>query len=175
MSVLGTAASPLATEMSAWWILLGGLLLWFAVGFRKTFAAYGKPVRRASELIGLYAAGEGIGSGIFPANRVDGVLTPLGYMHNAVSGIGVIGLMLIPVVLLPLFPKACFPRMHSFTWGVLVLGTSAIVLFLTSRSVPAWAYEGLWQRLFTAVYYLYLVVLAYFMRDGTQNGHPVPV
>jgi hypothetical protein len=99
MSKLGASVSPVADEVSLWWIIMGLLFIFFGTGFRKAFSEKGLYARAASWLIILYGFGEGIGSGAFKANRIPDGLTFSLIIHDILGGIGVAAILLLPLVM----------------------------------------------------------------------------
>jgi hypothetical membrane protein len=72
MSSLGSSTSPVSDIISAWWVILGILMIIFAFGFRAAYPHDNKYVRIVFWLLILYGLGEGLGSGLFKADRVSG-------------------------------------------------------------------------------------------------------
>jgi hypothetical protein len=168
LSKLGATASPVGRMISGWWLLLSILITFFGIGFYQSFNHKGKPVLIATWLIIIYALGEGMGSGLFPANYIEHGLTFSLIIHDAFSGIGVGSIIILPLVMLNLFPKEKFRYFYMYSILVTVVGLLMLILFSIAKifNNPDYiilSYKGLWQRLMNANYYLYLVVLAGYM------------
>jgi len=114
--------------------------------------------------------GEGLGSGLFPANRVDSHLTFSYYVHNTIGGVGLLALIALPLVLLPVFERKHFRAMFRFSWFVAVAGILLFMMFTFSKllhpSEGLFSLKGLWQRLYLVDYYIYLIVIAVMMMVG---------
>ncbi len=167
MSALGASGSPVARLASAWWVLIGILFILFAAGYRRVYTSAGPRYKIVSWLIALYGAGEGIGSGIFPGNRIGGHLTPLGIVHITLGVLGVAAIMVLPFVMLGTFSKAQNIVMRYFSLAAAASGIITVLLFNLSNVINAadtvFSYRGLWQRVFVFIYYVYLMVIAYRM------------
>ena len=165
ISALGASGSPIAREVSLWWIFLGLIFLTFAFAYRMSNDTNNPVLRITSWLIAAYAVGEEIGSGMFPGNHLAGHLTAMGIIHNIVGGIGIVALALIPFVLMKYYTRAIHPAFNRFLLTISMTGIFFFLLFSISRfSLPElqWfrSWHGLWQRLFVANYYIMLVVIA---------------
>jgi hypothetical protein len=166
LSELGVSASPVSSLISAWWGILGGLFVIFAIGVRKAYPDGGKIIRWASWLIIIYGLGDGVSSGVFKISRfADGQLTNIGLVHDGLGGIGVAAIMILPFVLLKFFPKETNRGFHRFSWVILVAGPVMLILFSIAKMLDNpdnffVMYKGLWQRLMSLVFYSYLIVLA---------------
>jgi hypothetical membrane protein len=71
MSSLGVSCSPVSSEISIWWIIMGVLFIIFAFGLEKAFFNKGRYAKIAAGLIICYGLGEGIGSGVFKADLIN--------------------------------------------------------------------------------------------------------
>lgn len=170
MSVLGESASPVASIISTWWVVMGFLFVLFGIGFRLAFSGKDRPAVIASWMMIVYGLGEGLGSGLFPANRVDSHLTFSYYVHNTIGGVGLLALIALPLVLLPVFERKHFRAMFRFSWFVAVAGILLFMMFTFSKllhpSEGLFSLKGLWQRLYLVDYYIYLIVIAVMMMVG---------
>lgn len=167
LSSLGVSTSPVAAAVTVWSVILGLLFVFFAFGFRETFHTYGKQVNIASWLIVLYGLGEGVASGVFRADTVNGHLTTLAYLHDFLGGIGVVALLILPFVMRKVFSAFSFPIFFRFTGIVSAVGLISTLLFSFRLEYFAgsflYNYSGLWQRIFLLNYYTYFVVIAIMM------------
>jgi hypothetical protein len=168
LSKLGATISPVSQIISDWWILLSLLFTFFAAGFYFSFKKKGKPANIATLLIIIYALGEGMGSGLFPANYIKHGLTFSLIIHDTLSGIGVGSIIILPLVMLYLFPREKFRYFYILSIIVTVIGLSMLILFSIAKiyNDPDYiilSYKGLWQRLMNANYYIYLIVIAVIM------------
>lgn len=172
ISALGSNTSPIAGAVSAWWIILGCVFLFFAFAYRAGRSSN----RVVFLLIVLYAVCEELGSGLFPGNHLDHHLTLTGWIHNVLGAVGVAGLVAVPFVLMR---DSMVRKRKPFLQFLKIASASGLIFFLlfsVSRlSTPSLAllrsYHGLWQRLFVANYYVILVVLAAFQ---LKNAPAIP-
>ena len=167
-SMLGATASPVASMTSTWWIVLGILFTIYGLGFLLTYKEYGKTARLAAWLIVLYGIGEGMGSGIFPANYVNGNLTFSGKVHDTLGGLGIAGMFILPLLVRRIIPEKKHPVLYSSAIPVIAFGLLALILFSIAKlkSQPVefiTTWKGLWQRLLTLNFYIYLDILAVVM------------
>jgi len=164
MSSLGSSASPVSEIVSAWWIFLGILMIIFAFGFRAAFSPGDKYVKIVFWLLILYGLGEGLGSGLFKADRISGSYSTSFIIHDILGGAGILAILILPLVvqrIKPLFSSRGFIRYSIIT---VILGTLFLVLFsfrfIGNENNILAKYKGLWQRLFVLVYYIFLMTIA---------------
>jgi hypothetical protein len=165
ISALGASGSPIARFVSGWWVFLGMVFLLFSFAYGKSNFLHHPAQKISAWLIGVYAIGEEIGSGLFPGNHLAGHLTVTGIVHNVIGGIGVIALVAIPFVLMKKYTRTGHA---AFNWFLLIISMTGILFFLLfSISRPALpemhvfrSWHGLWQRFFIANYYIMLAVIA---------------
>ena len=167
MSALGISSSPVSGIISTWWIMLGFLMLLFAIGFGKAFDFDNKDVRVAALFLVLYGLGEGIGSGIFKADQVNNSMTLSAIIHEIMGGIGIVSILLLPLVMNKIISRTTNPGFHLFSLIIFFLGLFLLAMFLV-RILPredneVSLYKGLWQRLFVFNYYLYMIAIAVIM------------
>lgn len=173
MSALGASKSPVSFEMSSWWILMGTFFILFGITFRKAFDKNLSYVKIASWIFIFYGIGEGIGSGAFKADHIlNGYTTSL-IIHDTVGGIGVLGILALPLIMMRIIPKEDNRSFHRLSKVIFVAGISMISLFLF-RYLPDknnffLIYKGLWQRLFMLNTYVYITVIAIIMIKENQN------
>jgi hypothetical protein len=167
MSALGASASPVSAIMSAWWVMMGILMIFFATGYRMTFSGKGKYAILAALLISLYGFGEGIGSGMFKADHLQTGMTTGAVMHDILGGIGVASILLLPLVMLKVIPKTEDRSFYRMSQIILITGFLTVSLFLfrysSNENTILSEYKGLWQRLFMLNTYIYLFVVAVIM------------
>ena len=164
MSSLGASVSPVSEIISWWWVVLGMLIILFALSFFMAFSP-GKYVRAATWLLILYGLGEGLGSGLFKADLSGSMLTRSAWIHDALGGIGVAALVVLPLFMQQIIPRSPHRGFYFFSTFVLISGILLLLLFLaryTEIKILA-DYKGLWQRLFVFDYYVYLLSIAIFM------------
>jgi hypothetical protein len=161
MSQMGIASSPVARQISLSWILMGIFLILFGLGLRFAFEKNKRSAIIICWLLILYGFGEGLISGIFPADKA-GVVhhTLIGYVHNLIGGIGVISLMLFPLFMIKLLPD-----IKWITVPVLIIGSIGVIMFAIGRLYAAPTnflaiYKGTWQRLYVFTYYAYIIIIA---------------
>jgi hypothetical membrane protein len=167
MSSLGSSESPVSNIISAWWVILGILMILFAFGFRAAFSPGDKYARIVFWLLLLYGLGEGLGSGLFKADRVSGSYTTSFIVHDVLGSAGVFAILVLPLIVQKIKPFFSSPGFIRFSWITLIVGTLFLILFSfrfikNGNNVIA-DYKGLWQRLFILVYYIYLVTIAFRM------------
>jgi hypothetical protein len=163
MSQLGIASSPVAMEISVSWILMGIMLIIFGPGLRFAFEGNKRSAIIICWLLILYGFGEGLVSGIFPADKAGEAHTWIGYVHNLIGGVGVIAIMIFPLFMINLLPE-----IKWITIIVLIIGTIGVILFGIGRLIASptnflAVYKGSWQRLYVFVYYIYIIIIAVYM------------
>jgi hypothetical membrane protein len=167
MSSLGSSFSPVSDIISLWWIILGILMIMFAFGFRAAYSPGDKYVKIAFWLLILYGLGEGLGSGLFKADRVSGSYTTSFIVHDILGGAGVIAILILPLIvqkIKPFFSSIGFIRFSRIT---IILGILFLILFSfrfvgNGNNLLA-RYKGLWQRLFILNSYIYISFIAFRM------------
>lgn len=165
MSSLGSSDSPVSVIASAWWIILGILMIIFAFGFKEAFSQEdNKFVKITFWMLILYGLGEGLGSGLFKADRISGSYTTSFIVHDILGGAGVLAILILPLIvprIKPFFSSRSFIRYSRITF---ILGILFLVLFsfrFTGNDNNVLAkYKGLWQRLFVLIFYIYITVIA---------------
>lgn len=167
MSSLGASISPVSDAISIWWICIGIVFICFGIAFRKTFYDHSKNIKWGALLIILYGLGEGIGSGLFKADKIDGRMTLSFMMHSLAGGVGVVAALLLPLVLRKAIATERKSQFYIFSWIICAFGLLTTVLF-TFRFSPNETnfislYKGLWQRLFLLNLYVYFTVLSVIM------------
>jgi len=167
MSSLGASISPVSNIISIWWICIGMVFICFGVIFWKTFNGNSKNIKLGSLLIIFYGLGEGIGSGLFKADKIDGKMTNSFLLHSLAGGIGVLAALLLPLVLRKAIVTQKKSQFYIFSWIIFAVGLITTILF-TFRFSPnednfISLYKGLWQRLFMLNLYVYFIVLSVIM------------
>jgi hypothetical protein len=167
MSLLGTSGSPVSHIISLWWIILGFLIIIFAIGFRFAFSPPGINLKISFWLLVIYGVGEGIGSGLFKANGGENSMTSSYIIHDIFGGAGVLAILILPLAVARILPFSLSLFFRRFSWFVLICGTLLLILFTfrftgSVSTFPA-KYTGLWQRLFVFDFYIYLLVIASVM------------
>jgi hypothetical protein len=170
MSSLGSSASPVSDTISAWWVLLGILIIIFAFGFKAAYSPGDKYVKIAFWLIVLYGLGEGMGSGFFKADLVDGSFTISFFVHDILGSFGIIAILILPIIMQKIVQFSTSPGFIKFLRVVLILELLFFVLFsfrflgsknnIINEIIKC---KGLWQRLFVLVYYICLINVAFKM------------
>jgi len=166
-SDLGTFNSPVAIYMNTWEVLLGLLLLTCAWSLYKTGHFQSGRQKLALTLLAIYAIGEGIGSGLFPFNHVNGELTSTGWVHSIFSGFGITSMVILSFLLISLFPKKRSPRLNVLFFFYAVMGAVFILFCLLSRG-NFLHQVGLWQRLYLIAYYAMLITLTVYIYRNTS-------
>ena len=171
-SLLGAAGSPVAVWFTVWSVCLALLFFVFARGLHQAFWPTTKRISLAAWMLVLYGIGEGLGSGLFPDDQSGNVLTLSGKIHSAMSILGSGALYLLPLVWL-LRPPAKGPRLKVLSWVTLIL--SGLFMSLFGAAKLGWCgQDGLWQRAYILVSYIYLLTLAWSMLGaaGRQMKDP---
>lgn len=168
MSQMGIVSSPVAKQIAICWIAMGILICLFALGIWIAYSKKGKMAGLASLLVILYGIGEGMVSGIFPADKAGEVHTWTGIVHNAIGGIGVTAIMIFPLIV-----RRIIPELGRITTVVFYVGTAGVILFGIGRLASApdnflAVYKGSWQRLYVMVYYVYITIIAIKMMIGPK-------
>jgi hypothetical protein len=160
LSQMGILSSPVAKEVSICWVAMGILLMLFAVGIRIAYEDRKKIAGIATLLVILYGFGEGMISGLFPADKAGEVHTWTGIVHNAISGVGVLAIMIFPLVI-----RRIIPELRIVSLIVFFIGATGVILFGIGRLISSHdhflaVYKGSWQRLYVMVYYLFIIIIA---------------
>src|SRR5512133_339863 len=134
ISHLGASVSPVSNQVSSWWIILGLLFIVFAAGFAAEYKAKGRPVWIAALLIAVYGLGEGMGSGLFKADRVGGSLTGSALIHDAIGGLGIIAIIILPLVMRRIFRDEKHRAFYIFSAVIFYVGILTSLLFLSRYS-----------------------------------------
>jgi len=167
MSSLGSSVSPVSDIISILWIILGILMVMFAFGFRAAYSTGDKYVKIVFWLLILYGLGEGLGSGLFKADRVSGSYTTSFIVHDILGGAGVVAILILPVIVQKIKPFFSNPGFIRFSRITLILGILFLVLFslrfVGNENNLLSRYKGLWQRLFILNSYIYISFIAFRM------------
>lgn len=162
ISSLGATISPVSNVISIWWIGIGIVFVFFGIIFRKAFYENPKSSRLASILIILYGMGEGIGSGLFKADRIAGKMTQSFVFHDIAGAIGLIAAVVLPLVMPKVITKENNPRFGQFSRIIFFIGLLTIAFFtIRFPAESGWiSYRGLWQRLFMLNLYIYFITIS---------------
>ncbi|WP_017498162.1 DUF998 domain-containing protein [Flavobacterium sp. WG21] len=167
ISSLGATISPVSKLISAWWILIGIVFIFFGILFRKAFDKDRRFVKLASLLIMMYGFGEGIGSGLFKADIINGKRTFSFLLHDIAGGVGIIAAVLLPLVMCSVISKEDNPGFYCFSWIIFIIGGITLLCFgirLPSEAGDLIAScKGLWQRLFLLNLYVYFIAISVIM------------
>ncbi len=167
VSRLGSSISPVSNQISTIWIIIGILLILFGVGFHYEFEKKGTYAKISSWLIVLYGFGEGIGSGVFKADRIANSLTTSGTIHEILGSIGIISILLLPLVMQKVIRKNENPKFYLMSQIVFTAEFIFILLFVfrfsSDQAGFISTYKGLWQRIFILISYIYLIRIAILM------------
>jgi Protein of unknown function (DUF998) len=166
LSYIGQSGSPIEHWVLIWGIFFTILLSLFTYTFYQLYKLK-KWALMASCLLLTYALGEGLGSGLFPINPPETTITLDGKLHNLFSGIGDIGLVLFPFMLMLMFPKKENQRLHIYLWLVVITGLITASFFLFAKYFHPdnfiVSFKGVWQRIYLLNYYLMLLVFSFPM------------
>ena len=172
ISYLGQSGSPVEYGMMLWGFAFSILVCFFSIGFYQAFQER-KWVKLATIFLVIYGLGEGIGSGLFPINPADSPLTLDARLHNIFSGIGDAGIVLLPFVLMLVFPKKENQKFHYYLWTVVLIGMWMASLFLIAKYFKpdnfVLHFKGVWQRIYIINYHLMLLAVSIKMIDVTRK------
>jgi hypothetical protein len=164
MSLLGTSGSPVSAAISAWWIVMGMMMIFFGTGVKMAFKAKGRVAGYAALSIILYGMGEGIGSGVFKADRLVQGFPVSALIHDILGGAGTLAILMLPLIMQKIITKHELPAFYRFSRIIFITGIAFIVLFMFrythSETNLLAVYKGLWQRLFLLNTYIYMVTIA---------------
>lgn len=164
VSYLGMSESPVSDGISLCWIIVGAILVFFGTGFNRAFSENRKYVSIATWLIILYGLGDEIGSGVFKADLVANRMTVAYIIHDSIGGIGVAGILLLPLVMQKVIDKNKMPVFHRFSKIIFLTGILTVGLFLfrfsPDQNIFFAVYKGIWQRMFMLNIYLYFITIA---------------
>lgn len=167
-SDLGTYNSPVAIYMNTWEVILGLLLLTCAWCLYRTGYFCSRTQKLGLILLAIYAIGEGIGSGLFPFNHINGELTSTGWVHSIFSGFGITSMVILSFLLVRLFPGKRSPQLNKLFLFYAIMGAVFIIFCLLSRG-NFLHQVGLWQRLYLVAYYGMLITLTAHVYRDTSN------
>lgn len=158
-SYLGISGSPVSHLMNIWSFLFFVFLLFFAAGLRWTKLRDGFWEDLLVWLIAAYGAGEGLGSGLFPYDHMNGALTASGILHSISGAIGGTAVVFIPLVCLKVFSRKNYPGFSAYSIFSFFNGLFFIILFLLAHRgiIPC---KGLLQRIFILNYHVFIIVMA---------------
>ena len=165
-SYLGTSQSPVAFYMNTWGIVFFILLLIFAIGLRKFLFQQGKWQMTVVICVALYGLGEGLGSGLFPYNHINNVLTLSGKFHSFFGAVGGVALAIIPLGCYNIFRRELYSKLNRYSLIVFIAGIILVIPFLLSESGII-SYRGLLQRVYILNYHVFFSVIALVMIRNT--------
>jgi len=146
ISELGTEASPVRRQASAWLIILGVLFICFGVA--QAIQLNMRTLFHWLYVSGIVAFGVGAGiiAGLFPEDSQGKAETPTGKIHGICAGLGFILLILNPLWALGI------DEFNGLEWvnaGFFAMGVVTFTVFLASekRTDGVLGWSGLWQRL----------------------------
>lgn len=174
MSALGSSASPVSDIISAWWVFLGIMMVIFAFGFRTAYSSGGKDVNTVFWLIIIYGLGEGLGSGLFKADRLAGSYTTSLIIHDILGGAGVCAILILPLMVIKIKPFCSGSGFKRYSYFTFISALVFLILFTfryigNAESIVE-KYTGLWQRLFVFANYVYLITIAIKMTFSTTRS-----
>jgi hypothetical protein len=167
-SYLGTSQSPVAFYMNAWGIVFFVLFLIYSIGLRKFLFIQGKWQLTVVICVALYGLGEGLGSGLFPYNHVNKVLTLSGELHSFFGAMGGIALAIIPLGCYKIFHRESYLKLNRYSLIVFIAGIILVIPFLLSESGII-SYRGLLQRVYILNYHAFFSVIALVMIRNTMK------
>lgn len=174
LSKMGSDISPVAQQMSLWWVILGSMFVIFGICFGQSFLNANRYVKLASWLFVAYGVGEGISSGLFPMSYKEEGFDLMSYLHLGLSGLGVLALLILPFVIQKIFSEKSFPKFYRYSYVVVILGLVFIGLFSLSKSIDNpqnffVQFKGLWQRILSLNFYIYFMIITVLMVQNRSN------
>jgi hypothetical protein len=172
LSKLGSDLSPVAKEVSVFWIFLSFFFIVFGAGFFLEYKNINGKIKLASFLIIIYGIGDVMGSGIFPANHLGQEAYISRTFHHIFSNLGMAGIIFFPLILIKTIRKN--KSFTVFSIIVFIVGLFCISLYgITEiKIIKDPAFKGLWQRLSILCYYIYVISVAFIMiTDVYASGH----
>jgi hypothetical membrane protein len=167
MSDLGHKGSPVARIVSMGWVIMGLMFILFGYGFYRTFLRYAQTARTAGWMLALYGMGEGLGSGLIPGSPGKVFQTRGSVFHTLVSAVGVWAAVLLPFIIVKMFNAWKSSALRRYCWFTTFAGVLFLTLFLISNLYHPegnWiSCLGLWQRVYTLIYYFFFIFLALLM------------
>ena len=159
ISILGEPNSPVQTLFNQLSIVTGSLFVLGALGLPGCFKQDHNrlAINLMSISIGAYGLFDCILSGLVVINDRETFFNPIYLLHSAVTGIGMLGLLVAALISGWLAKERGQMKWATFFWTCLTLGSLCIVFFLTYY-VP-FLHEifattrGLWQR--ASLFFLY--------------------
>ena len=171
ISFFGHEGSLVEQQVKIWGIAFFSLLSLFGLGLYQALKPH-KWALICGLFLLLYGLGEGLGSGLFPPNAPGTPYSNDAFYHDLFSGIGDIGLVLLPIVLLKIFPKERHPFFYKYLWVVIVVGFLMLAFFLMAKFAKPQhgplMYKGFWQRVYMFNYYVLLLVLSFRMIKSSE-------
>ena len=166
LSYIVQSGSPIEKQGLIWGVISTILLALFTNTFYQLYKLK-KWALIATCFLLTYALGEGLGSGFFPINPPETPITMDAKLHNLFGGIGDICLVLLPFVLMLMFPKTENQRIHFYLWTVVIIGLIMASFFLIAKYFHPdnfiLSFKGVWQRIYLLNYYLMLLVFSFLM------------
>lgn len=173
ISYLGQADSPVLLEVAIWGIFFSFFYLLFAFGFYKAFGGINRWAVLASWMIAIYGLGEGMGSGFSPINPPGTPYTTAAFFHDLLGGIGDVAMVLLPLVVLKIFPRKESSKLFYFSILVTIVGILLSLFFLYAKAQQPddgfLVYKGLIQRLYLLNYIIYFLAIAQKMRTSINR------
>ena len=166
VSYLGQSGSPIEQWVLIWGVFSALLFTLFTYTFYQLYKTK-TWIGIATFFLIIYGLGEGLGSGCFPINPPDTIITMDAKLHNIFGGIGDTGLVLLPFVFMLMFPKKEHQKLHIYLWSVVGIGLVMASFFLIAKYFHPdnfiLSFKGVWQRIYTFNYYLMLLVISWRM------------
>lgn len=163
---MGQSVSPIEHWVTLWGIFFSLLIILFDIAFYQNYKL-NKWTKPAALALLIYGLGEGLGSGCFPINPPNTIITLDARLHNFFSGMGDTGIVLLPFIFMAMFPKIQNQKLHNYLWTVVGIGILMASFFLIAKYFKPdnfiLAFKGVWQRIYTFNYYIMLLVISFKM------------
>ena len=163
MSEIAAVSSGFALIMGAWWVLYGAALVGFAAALHRAMPRRDWPTALSTTALAIAGLGLGVGGGLFPCDPGCAGLSPSAQIHTLSALGGSLGLVLSPfLVWLALRSLSGWEGSATAAWvgGIVGIGCFAVFVTTSGPGADADSARGTWQRIFLAVYYVWLTSLA---------------
>ena len=171
ISDLGATGSPVRAAFRWSSVMVGALLILALPGIYHYFSNITK--KGAIFLVYAFASfglGQCMLSGLFSVTRVQTGFDFSMFIHQLASGLGTIGMLLVPLVLVVIYAKTNHLHERNVYLFLFVLAALFSCINGLSQSI-GFTYKGVWQRLSMLCMYLPAVYLAFSIEKSQKKNH----